>query len=127
ATVALTRLTAQGLPALLPLGWSPLAAFDLRIGDTALAAPIHAAPIAGTGPFALARYDVLLHAWSVVAAGLTPASDHSLDFQASAGAYALVLADSADLVAQPGQPLPTVDMMPLPDTATSTVAFNPLT
>ena len=30
--LSLTRLSPQGLPALLPLGWSPLTAFDLR-GD----------------------------------------------------------------------------------------------
>src|SRR5712691_11767452 len=45
AAVSLTPLSPQGLPALLPLGWSPLTAFDVR-GDAAFSGVL---PVAVTG------------------------------------------------------------------------------
>jgi len=83
--VHLTPLSAQGLPGLLPLGWSPLVAFDLRAsGGAALAGPIaalltarEAGGAAATSfagwpatPAVLAEYQPMLHAWVLVAAGL---------------------------------------------------------
>ena len=76
-TATLTRLSPQGLPGLLPLGWSPLAAFELAaaITDRRLAARRHRrdpAPAARrTSPATTRR----LHAWTLVAAGLVPVSD----------------------------------------------------
>jgi hypothetical protein len=40
ATVSLTELGAQALPAPLPLGWAPLASFEIDTGGVALGAPL---------------------------------------------------------------------------------------
>ena len=70
APLSLTPLSAQGLPALLPLGWSPLIAFDIR-GDAGTTVAMSAAisgladPGAAGSP-ALVSYKSSTHGWFVV-------------------------------------------------------------
>ena len=70
AAMSLTRLSAQGLPALLPLGWSPLTAF-LVSGDAAalaMTATVDGLPALGTPPAnpTLVTYKSPTHGWFVV-------------------------------------------------------------
>jgi len=75
-SLRLTPLTPQGLPNQLPLGFSPLVAFDLREdGGTAPAVPLPATVTGlgdGTAPVHLVAYRTSVHAWVVVTPGLVP-------------------------------------------------------
>lgn len=110
-TGVLTPLTAQTLPARLPLGWSPLQAFALELGSepaspgTAQLQPW--GPVAASEQTVLARWNVNRLEWDALALissgtnGLAPALGGS-------GSYALVVPDSGALAppaAQPGQAL----------------------
>lgn len=98
AALTLTPLTGQSLPAFLPLGWSPLSAFwiesasSLQGGLTARLRP--AGAIARTETAAVARWNDASLNWDVtqlVPGNGTNAVSISI---LSAGAYALVVADS---------------------------------
>lgn len=124
---ALTRRSAQGLPALLPLGWSPVAAFDL---STEAAGP-YTASFTGVPQgqdLQLAVYNTDAHAWTLVQRGLTSA-DGTLSAELPApGSYALVLADDTEpplAIPEAGQPLPGTDMVLLPADAESSGTFTP--
>jgi hypothetical protein len=68
----LTALSAQGLPGLLPLGYSPLLAFDLR-ADVSL--PPSSLTLGATGlpdgPLHLVEYRSDSHGWYMAAPGIT--------------------------------------------------------
>ncbi len=84
---ALSPLGEQGLPALLPLGWRPLAAAHVELGELALDPPAVLELGASAPPGALtARYDPVAHAWVAEAAG-------SVVDVAGSGFFALLVAD----------------------------------
>ena len=112
ATGVLTPLTAQTLPALLPLGWSPLQAFWLEISEPlAAAATVRLAlwgPLGTNESAALVRWDENQLVW--VPAGFVAGTGGAVGTSSlpSSGAYALVVADLPPLAppaAQIGQPL----------------------
>ena len=91
-TFRLTALSAQGLPGLLPLGYSPILTFALS--GTAPPASA-AAQVAGVSPLTvhLVAYDTGQHAWTLVASPLVP-SEGTLDFTlAGLGTWALIAVD----------------------------------
>ncbi|MBI2572213.1 MAG: hypothetical protein HYV63_34830, partial [Candidatus Schekmanbacteria bacterium] len=111
----LTPLSPQGLPNLLPLGWSPLLAFDLRAtnsGGGAVAAAPGSVTAALSGleesPLALVRYDGDAHAWTVAEIDLVPVAGALTVPLDEFGAHAMIVAD--DVVA-PGAEAPP---LPLP-------------
>ena len=124
----LTPLSPQGLPGLLPLGWSPVAAFDLRTNITtslSLSANFTGLP---SGSFYLVSYSYSIHAWNMVTPNLT-ASNGSLALALPAvGDYALVVPDAGNASLQipaVGQPLTGVPMVTLPANATSSGSLSP--
>jgi len=153
ANVRLTPISGQGLPGLLPLGWSPVAAWDLRAADVANsqalalngmlsssltlpcvetaadtgACTAHWAPPA-TGVH-LAEYRSSVHAWTLVAANLTPSSDSVVSFELpGAGSYALVVPDPVDpplALPAPQATLPGLALAAIPATATSIGRVDP--
>lgn len=143
AGVRATPVSAQGLPGLLPLGWSPLLAFDLRTdGAAALGGPLAvavtardakgapAASFAGwpAASVVLAAYQPMLHAWLVVEANLTSTAGELAFSLPGAGAFALVVPDAGD-PAPPepiaGQALGGVPLAELPVTAASRAVVEP--
>ncbi|HEX4965048.1 MAG TPA: Ig-like domain-containing protein [Thermoanaerobaculia bacterium] len=127
----LTRLSAQGLPALLPLGWSPVAAFDLRVDAAAgPTAPLGAsfAGLPKNRPLQLVTYNPGLHAWILGAADLSSA-DGTLSVSLPAlGGYALIVADAVTPphpIPEAGQPLEGLGMIALPADATSAGSLSP--
>ncbi|PYQ19237.1 MAG: hypothetical protein DMF81_22525, partial [Acidobacteria bacterium] len=129
-SIVLTPLSPQGLPGLLPLGWSPLAAFDLK--TAAPLAPPLAAELTGlpAGAAHLVAYRPSTHGWFMVSPGLV-ASDGALSLALTApGAYAVVVPDLGEPpVAVPAaeEALSGVDMVPLPPTASSAGETDPAT
>ncbi len=127
----LTPLSAQGLPNLLPLGWKPVAAFDLHVDSTltpnvTFNATLSAVPDA---TLHLVQYDTAVHAWTTVTPNIARSGNGVVQAPlASAGSYALVVADDANVPAPAaGQLLAGVAMQPIPDTATSSGNVNPPT
>jgi len=126
----LTPLSPQGLPGLLPLGWSPVAAFDVR-SDTSTATPLTAnfSQLPSIS-LSLVTYDYNVHAWTVVTPNLT-VSNGSLSIPLpSTGDYALVATDPGNTsiqVPSAGQPLTGVAMVLLPSGAASSGSLNPPT
>jgi RHS repeat-associated protein len=124
----LTPLSPQGLPGLLPLGFSPAAAFDLRLGASAAAGSLQATwrglPAA---PLLLVQHRPAVHAWFLVASGLLASSGELSAPLPEAGAYALVVADDepAPPIPPPGAALAGLPMAPIPDTATSAGTVEP--
>ena len=109
----LTPLSPQGLPGLLPLGWSPLAAFDVRAGAVTATSGALSLSIEGlgepAGSVALASYDREAHAWKLDAALSIEAGTTSASL-AHLGSFAIVVPDATDAPAlpAPGAPLPGV-------------------
>ncbi len=101
AQLRLTPLSAQGLPGLLPLGWSPLAAFDVR-ADAPVGAGLEAR-LTGLPAVALhlVRFDTGSRAWTMVQPGLAPASGALTVGLGGTGAFALVVPDSEPSVVAP--------------------------
>ncbi len=127
----LTALSPQGLPGLLPLGFSPVVAFDLR-SDPSTTGPLGGLVAVGTtDPLHLAQYDTTLHEWLMVAPNLTPGADGKLALTLpEIGAYALTVADvgaTAPTVPPAGQLLTGAAMAPIPADATSATAVDPAT
>ncbi|MGE0454287.1 MAG: LamG-like jellyroll fold domain-containing protein [Vicinamibacteria bacterium] len=149
--VRVTALSPQGLPGLLPLGWSPLAALELRAGEGATPPSILAAvawgaagplarvalpavddgsgsPVPPAGPFHLVRYDFEMHEWRMVSPGLAAAAGVVSAALPSTGAFALVVADSGEPpIAVPAvdEPLEGVPMAAVPVIATGTGSVDP--
>jgi RHS repeat-associated protein len=125
----LTSLSQQGLPGLLPLGWSPIAAFDLR-ADTSTSASFTAslAQLPNSVVFHLVHYDYNSHSWLMVTPSLGAASGTLTIPVPSVGEYALVTPDSGNTsltVPSSGQALMGVSMVALPAGAAATGALNP--
>ncbi|HEX7149903.1 MAG TPA: Ig-like domain-containing protein [Thermoanaerobaculia bacterium] len=125
----LTRLSSQGLPNLLPLGWSPVAAFDFRVDGTVANVPFEAnLSSLSDATLTLVHYSPSLHAWNVVATGLVTVGGSLRVSLPETGAYAFVVADGTHVpAAVAGQLLPGIDMQPIPETATSSGSVNPPT
>ncbi len=131
---SLTPLSGQGLPSLLPLGWSPVLAFDLRAIGAGTAGTAVASPLAATfsqlpagQTLHLAVYDAGVHAWTMVAPGLASAGGTLAVELPAPGGYALVAADADPSLVVPdaGQPLPGLAMVLLPPDAASSGALTP--
>ncbi len=125
----LTPLSPQGLPGLLPLGVSPLAAFELR-ADAPPQLPLTARVASlGTATLHLARYRLSQHDWVVVAPSLAPTAAGELSFELpELGAYALVQADEMDPaipIPAAGSPLEGVAVVKLPPTVTAQGLVEP--
>jgi hypothetical protein len=124
----LTPLSQQGLPGLLPLGWSPVVAFDFRSDSSTGAAFSGNVSQLPQATLSLARYDYTSHSWVMVAPNLLP-SNGSLSIQIpSVGDFALVVPDSGNSsppVPAVGQPLTGVNLVALPPGATTTGSLNP--
>ena len=126
----LTPLSPQGLPGLLPLGWAPVAAYDLQLSSPFAGSlegvVLFAEGAAPVDPVHLIRYDTSAHAWEVKVRDLTTANNALTASFSQAGAYAFVVADDATVaVPAVGEVLAGVDMVPVPATATSTGSVNP--
>lgn len=100
-TFQLTSLSGQGLPNLLPLGWSELAAFDLRSSGlpTNLVATVGQLP--NTVAY-LVTYSPALHAWTMVTPTQQPANGSVTFPVPGVGAFAIVAPDTTT----PSIPIP---------------------
>jgi hypothetical protein len=133
--VRLTELGPQGLPNLLPLGWAPAGAFDLRVDSSiAVTVPFQVAienaqtNSANAAALHLVRYDTATHAWTVTATNVTRSGGVAEAAVPQPGSYALVFADDVNVpVPASGDLLAGVEMKPIPDTATSSGNVNPPT
>ncbi len=108
-----TRLSTQGLPGLLPLGWVPRAAARVDAGSSWT--------VEGLPDIAvhLVRYDESLHSWTMVSPVLLPQTGAIAVPLQEAGSYALVSADSGGPTIPPvAQVLPGVEVMTLPESTT---------
>ncbi|MCU1348603.1 MAG: hypothetical protein JWO56_1633, partial [Acidobacteria bacterium] len=127
--ISVTPLSPQGLPNLLPLGWSPVGAFDLR-GPDSFGVPASVS-FARTGATLahLVVYKPELHAWSMVQANLTASAGIVTAALPAPGAYALVVADvsPAPPVAAIGDVLAGVPMVVLPGDVVSSGEVTPST
>lgn len=132
-TAVLTPLTAQTLPALLPLGWSPLQAFWLELTQEP-ASPV-AASLRPWGPFnagdtvVLARWDAGTLQW-IAAQMLAGNGANAVATSISgSGAYCLLVADSggtAPPAPQTGQPIsPSNVSLPPPGSLSAAGSVNP--
>jgi hypothetical protein len=126
----LTGLSPQGLPGLLPLGWSPVAAFDLRLDQSTakLSGLSVRVDHVSTASVHLVQYRSAIQAWTLVMADLAPAQGVIDMTVPSFGTYALVIADTVQpplAVPSVGQPLTGTAATPVPDTATSTGVVTP--
>ena len=125
----LTPLSGQGLPGLLPLGWSPVAAFDLRATSSVanLLASFSKLPnVAGN----LVLYNPALHAWTMVASNLQVVNGGLAVVLPAPASYALVVPDVMDppiAIPVSGDPLTGIDMQLLSPQATSSGALSPAT
>ncbi len=129
-TYRLTRLTPQGLPGLLPLGWTPVLAFDLRAeGDATGSFDLTAAGLEATSVLYLVAYDRALHDWRLSAGPLSVGDGGQVTTTLGGlGAYALVRPDDPQMaIPGAGAPLTGLDMVPLPLSATSTATVTPAT
>src|SRR6185436_4533344 len=127
AQVRATPLSSQGLPLLLPLGWSPIAAFELDF-DVAPGADL-AASLGGTdGATLLGRHDAPAHAWRVVEPVPAPVDGRTAVSLNQPGIYALVARDpwlAATAALQPGEILGGVDAVAIPATASGSAQGAP--
>lgn len=123
----LTPLTGQGLPGLLPLGWSPLAAFDLRATSSAMNLSAAIAQMPNTVSH-LVTYNAALHAWTMVTPNLQAVSGTVTVQVPSPGDYALVVTDNvtpAIPIPDPGDALTGIDMQLLDPSASSSGSLSP--
>jgi hypothetical protein len=114
------------LPGLLPLGWSPVASFDLQTNistSAALSANFTGLP---TGTLYLVSYSYSIHGWSMVTPNLTATSSGTLTVALpSIGDYALAIPDAGTILPSVGQALTGVSMVTLPASSTSTGSLSP--
>src|SRR5262249_52484259 len=125
----LTPLSGQGLPGLLPLGWSPIVAFDLRATSSAanLRASFSKLPnVVGN----LVLYNPALHAWSMVASNLQVINGGLNVVLPAPASYSLVVPDLVDppiVIPASGDPLTGIDMQQLSPQTSSSGALSPPT
>ena len=121
----LTPLSAQGLPALLPLGWSPLAAFELQ-GTLPTPATVR---ISGLPDEVLevyiAQYRFSLHEWVLLDAALVPIAGEASFSIPEAGAFAVVAPDAEAPIPAIGEMLEGVDAEIVPDSSSATGVVEP--
>jgi len=123
----LTQLSGQGLPGLLPLGWSPLAAFDLRASSAATNLPTAISGLPNVVAH-LVTYDPSLHAWTLVTPNLQPASGTASFTVPTTGAYALVVPDTTNppiTIPNVGAALTGIAVQALDPAASSGGSLNP--
>jgi Bacterial Ig-like domain/Metallo-peptidase family M12B Reprolysin-like/IPT/TIG domain len=125
----LTSLSQQGLPGLSPLGWSPVAAFDLR-ADTSTSASFTASltQLPNSVALHLVRYDYNSHSWLMVTPNLGAVSGALTIPVPSVGSFAFVTPDGGNTsltVPSAGQALSGVSMVTLPAGAAATGVLNP--
>ncbi|MGE5245125.1 MAG: PKD domain-containing protein [Betaproteobacteria bacterium] len=132
ATLRLTRVSGQGLAAMLPAGWSPVGTIDLSPSGIAfgtgapfvLPAPSNLAPGAAV---LLARWDSASHSWLAVGPATRSADGASLQATISqTGQYVFALADpgpDGPPSPAPGQALAAAN--PATSDATVTIAPSP--
>lgn len=110
----LTPLTAQTLPAFLPLGWSPLQAFWIETrpawGAPASASIVPWGPLAVGETVALARWNELALNWQVVRLLAGNGTNAVIANVEAGGAYVLAVGDAAPY----GPPSPQVGQALLP-------------
>jgi hypothetical protein len=125
----LTPLSGQGLPGLLPLGWSPVAAFDLRATSSAANLPANFSKLPNVvGDLVL--YNPALHAWTMVASNLQVINGGLTVMLPAPASYALVVPDLVDppiVIPAPGDPLTGINMQQLSPQASSSGALSPAT
>jgi hypothetical protein len=133
-SLRLTILSAQGLLARLPSGWSPLIAVDIAPGGVSLGAPaslsLRAPGGLGQGPpLALARWDAGAGAWVVAGdAGLSPDGTTLVASLPQTGQYAVLVGDAAPNAPPApvvGQGLPAVLANPPPATVSVFITPSP--
>ncbi len=117
---ALTALTGQTLPAALPLGWSPLAAFWLDLAEEPGISPTAQIDLAGPlrvgDVSALVKLDETQGVWRVERTLTGTGDSLELDL-AGAGAFAVVVADDgagSPAAPAPGEPLAAGTGAPAP-------------
>ena len=116
----ITPLSAQGLPALLPLGWSPRAAFNV----SAIPATVTATELLDPEVH-VAQYRFSLHEWVLLASPLVPiAGEVSFDAP-EAGTYAFLVADQELALPAVGEMLQGVDVAILPASAVAEGVVSP--
>lgn len=119
AVVTLTPLTAQTLPALLPLGWSPVQACWLEIADAVTHLPLGPStastmslkpwgPLAAAETAVLARWSEEGLSWEVLELVSGKGTNAVTVHVPGSGAYALVAGDAGSVspAMQLGKPLP---------------------
>jgi len=126
-TMQLTSLSGQGLPGLLPLGWSPIAAFDVRASSSVanISATVTQLPNVVSH---LVIYDPALHAWTMVSPNIQAVNGNAGVTLPAPGAYALVVPDTVDppiTVPNPGNALTGIDMQVLSPSSTSSGSLSP--
>ncbi len=123
-----TPLSGQGLPGLLPLGWSPIAALDLRGAAPSAALTLRADHVVAQTAY-LARY--VDRSWHLASDALTPDTNGTISVAlplADAIVVALVVPDTGDgapAVPANGDPLSASAAVAIPLTATSTGVLDP--
>jgi hypothetical protein len=123
-----TLLSAQGLPTLLPPGFSPLTAFNWATDGGSASAQASIALSNGAAPTALVRYDTAMRDWRVVTADLLASNSVLVVDIPSPGSYALAVADATTppmAIAAPGEALTGSSVLPIPATATSESRVDP--
>ncbi len=122
-----TPLSPQGLPLLLPLSWSPVAAFELRAGDPP-AVGLSASVTGVDGATVLVRHEAGIHAWRVVQTGLAPGAISVVLSQP--GTYAFISQDPWYVFVTgpvPGEILSGVGAITLPSATVATAHGAPPT
>ena len=128
ATFRLTRLSAQGLPVLLPLGVSPLAAFELTASEPPTSPLELTLTQLPAGTVHLVGYDATLRAWTMTEPEKTVAGTDPVTFSLpGAGLHAVVALDDGVAVPPAGEVIANVPMAELPDTSTGTAQASPAT
>jgi hypothetical protein len=126
--IYLTRLSAQGLPNLLPLGWSPAAAFDVTAKQALATVPLPASLTGITTTADLVFYKPSLHAWVAITPSVAPAAGRIDVTLPEPGTYALAVRDDLNVTAAvAGAPLEGVAMQAIPENATSSGEVTPAT
>src|SRR6185503_10416530 len=134
ATLTFAPLTQQGLIGLLPAGWSPVAAADVRsatpqfTGNLTLAlSPL--VPVAPVASLVFARFDEATSAWRAIGGAVAQSVDQRLEHElGSAGQYAWLLADTepaAPPLPDPGALMAGVASPQIPVDANTTISPQP--
>ncbi|NOZ79671.1 MAG: hypothetical protein GXP48_10930, partial [Acidobacteria bacterium] len=122
ADIGLTAVSEQGLPALLPLGWTPLATAHVSVPDSVTLDPpaVLTFDVGNPANAVVARFDRDTLGWVAVADGMTANVDTS-------GTWAVIVPDpdpTSPGQAVPGSPLPAAAQAS-PGTMTAALALNP--